>query len=140
MRRKGEKGKENKFILEELTERIIKACITVHKELGPGFIEHTYHRALVIELRKQGLKFETEREYKVFYDGIEVGRHRLDMLIEDIVMVELKAVEEIHKKYYSQLRSYLKAANKPVGLLVNFAGFKLDVRRVELKKKGEEGN
>lgn len=137
MRREGEKGKGNKLILEKLTERIIKSCIAVHKELGPGFIEHTYRRALEIELCKQGLKFEKEREYKVFYDGIEVGTHRLDLLIEDIVIVELKAVEDMHKKYYAQLRSYLKAANKPVGLLVNFADFKIDVRRVEFRNQGE---
>lgn len=125
---------EEKLIFEELTDCIIKSCITVHKQLGPGFIESIYHKALEIELEKQGLEFETEKEYKVFYSGTEVGTHRLDLLVEDTVIVELKTVEEIHNKYYAQLRSYLKAANKPVGLLVNFADFKVDVRRVELKR------
>jgi GxxExxY protein len=140
-RREGERVKkgngEEKLIFEELTDRIIKSCITVHKQLGPGFIESIYHKALEIELEKQELEFETEKEYKVFYNGIEVGTHRLDLLVEDTVIVELKTVEEIHNKYYAQLRSYLKAANKPVGLLVNFADFKVDVRRVELKRQGE---
>ena len=121
------------MILEELTSKIIKACINVHTELGPGFVENVYHKALEIELKKQGLKLETEKEYKILYDGIKVGTHRLDLLVEDSVIIELKTVEELHKKYYAQLRSYLKAAKKKVGLLVNFADFKVDVRRVELK-------
>ena len=129
---------KKKLILEELTDRIIKACINVHTQLGPGFLESIYHKALEIELKKQGLEFETEEEYKILYDGIEVGTHRLDLLVEDAVIVELKTVEEMHNKYYAQLRSYLKATNKPVGLLVNFADFKVDVRRVELKRQGEK--
>ncbi|MCK4329017.1 GxxExxY protein [candidate division WOR-3 bacterium] len=125
---------KRQLILEKLTDRIIKACINVHIQLGPGFLESIYHKALEVELNKQGLEFQTEKEYKIFYDGIEVGTHRLDLLVEDAVIVELKTVEEMHKKYYAQLRSYLKATNKEVGLLVNFADFKVDVRRVELKR------
>jgi GxxExxY protein len=121
------------LILEELTARVINACINVHTRLGPGFLESIYHKALEIELNKQDIKFETGKEYKVLYDGVEVGTHRLDLLVEDSVIVELKTVEEMHKKYYAQVRSYLKAAGKKVGLLVNFADFKIDVRRVELK-------
>ncbi len=143
--RQKEKGgkkeiEKKKLILEELTNRIIKACINVHTQLGPGFLESIYHKALEIELKKQGLEFETEEEYKIFYDGMEVGTHRLDLLVEDAVIVELKTVEEIHKKYYAQLQSYLKATNKPVGLLVNFADFKIDIRRVELKRQGERNS
>ena len=125
---------KRQLILEKLTERIIKACINVHIQLGPGFLESIYHKALEVELNKQGLEFQTEKEYKISYDGIEVGTHRLDLLVEDAVIVELKTVEEMHKKYYAQLRSYLKATNKEVGLLVNFADFKVDIRRVELKR------
>ncbi len=125
---------KRQLILEKLTDRIIKACINVHIQLGPGFLESIYHKALEVELNKQGLEFQTEKEYKISYDGIEVGTRRLDLLVEDAVIVELKTVEEMHKKYYAQLRSYLKATNKEVGLLVNFADFKVDIRRVELKR------
>lgn len=114
-----------------LTDKIIKACIAVHKELGPGFLESIYHNALKIELQRQHLNFESEKEVRVEYCGVEVGTYRVDLFVEDEIIVELKAVEELHKKYYAQVRSYLNALKKEVGLLVNFADFKIDVRRVE---------
>ncbi len=120
---------------EELTERIINACITVHKELGPGFLESIYHNALLLELKRMNLLFESEKEVRVRYSGEDVGMHKLDLLVEGDVVVELKTVEELNKKYYAQVRSYLKALNKPVGLLVNFSSYKLDVRRVEVEQK-----
>jgi GxxExxY protein len=125
-----------KWRKEELTEKIINACINVHKELGPGFLESIYHNALKIELEKLNLAFESEKEVKVKYLGVEVGVHRIDLLVEDEIVVELKTVEDLNKKYYAQVRSYLKAFNKEIGLLVNFADFTIDVRRVELERKG----
>lgn len=116
---------------EELTQRIINACINVHKELGPGFLESIYHNALKIEIERQKLGYESEKEVRIKYQGLEVGIHRVDLFIEDEVVVELKTVEDLNKKYYAQVRSYLKALNKDIGLLVNFADFKVDVRRVE---------
>lgn len=124
-----------KWRKEELTEKIINACINVHKELGLGFLESIYHNALKIELERQKLVFESEKEAKIAYFGIEVGVHRIDFLVEDKIVVELKTVEDLNKKYYAQVRSYLKAMNKEVGLLINFADFALDVRRVELERK-----
>lgn len=123
-----------KWRKEELTDKIIGACVNVHKELGPGFLENIYHNALNIEFERQELSFESEKEVKVFYQGIEVGIHRLDFLVEEEIVVELKTVEEMNKKYYAQVRSYLKAVNKPIGLLVNFADSKIDVRRVEIER------
>jgi GxxExxY protein len=119
---------------EELTDKIINACINVHKELGPGFLENIYHNALLVELKKTNLAIESEKEVRVTYCGKDVGTHKLDLLIEGEVVVELKTVEELNKKYYAQVRSYLKALKKQVGLLVNFSSYKLDVRRVELEK------
>lgn len=119
---------------EELTDKIINACINVHKELGPGFLENIYHKALLVELKSINLVFESEKEVMVIYCGNNVGTHKLDLLIEGEIVVELKAVEELNKKYYAQVRSYLKALKKRVGLLVNFSSYKLDVRRVELDK------
>ncbi len=119
---------------EELTDKIINACINVHKELGPGFLENIYHNALKVELARQNLIFESEKEIKIFYQDVEIGIHRLDLFVEHEIVVELKTVEEISGKYYAQVRSYLKAVDKEIGLLVNFADSTVDVRRVEKKR------
>jgi GxxExxY protein len=119
---------------EDLANKIINACINVHKESGPGFLESIYHNALVTELKKQNIAFESEKEVRITYLGSEVGIHKLDLLVEGDVILEIKAVEDFNKRHYSQVRSYLKALNKQVGLLVNFSSYKLDVRRVELDK------
>ena len=95
----------------------------MHKELGLGFLESIYHRALEIEFSEAHIDFESEKETPVYYHKKITGTHRLDFLIEGEITLELKTVEEIHKKYYAQVRSYLKATNKEIGLLVNFADF-----------------
>jgi len=117
---------------DEITERIINAIITVHRTLGPGFLESIYRNALMLESRKQGLEVEVEKEIAVCYDGVEVGRHRLDLVVDGQVVLELKTVEELGRAHYAQLRSYLKASGCKTGLLVNFAGDKADFRRVDL--------
>lgn len=126
--------KVEKWRKEDLTDKIINACINIHRELGPGFLESIYHNALKIEFERQSLQYESEKEVKVKYLDAEVGNHRLDLFVEEEIIVELKTVEDLNKKYYAQVRSYLKALNKDVGLLVNFADFKIDVRRVELER------
>ncbi len=117
---------------DELTEKIISCIIRVHQRLGPGFLESVYQRALMIELRSAGLKFVTEREYLITYDGKEVGKHRVDLVVEDSAIVELKCVRELISIHYAQLRSYLKASGLKVGILVNFSKEKADYRRIEL--------
>jgi len=118
--------------LDGLIYQVIGGMIDVHKVLGPGFLENVYHRALEIELKNRGLAFETEKEVALRYCGESVGVHRLDLLVEGELVVELKTVEELHPKHYAQVRSYLKAVDKRVGLLANFADCQLDCRRVEL--------
>jgi GxxExxY protein len=113
-----------------VTRDIIAAIIEVHRVLGPGFLEGIYRRALVLELRKQGLNVGTEVEVEILYDGVIVGQHRLDLLVEDMVVVELKTVEALSRAHYAQVRSYLKATGKPIALLVNFAGDRADYRRI----------
>lgn len=76
---------------EELTGQIIAAAIVVHRELGPGFLESVYEKALVVELRRMGLKVEPQREIAIMYRDVEVGTHRLDLLVEELIVVELKA-------------------------------------------------
>ena len=107
--------------------------IEVHKELGPGFLESVYRNATAVEFCNKGILFESEKEIKLHYKGEDIGTHRIDLFIENELVVELKTVEELHKKHYAQIRSYLKAVGKTLGLLVNFADFQLDVRKVELK-------
>ncbi len=119
--------------LEDLTEKIIGAAIAVHRELGPGFIESVYERALVIELEHIGLAVSRQHRVPVIYRGIKVGRHRLDLFVEATVVVELKAVEAFTDRHFAVGRSYLKAAQRQHGLLLNFAHPALKVNRVIAK-------
>jgi GxxExxY protein len=114
----------------ELTGNIIAGAIEVHRRLGPGFLEAIYENALVIELRKRGLKAEPQVEVVVEYDGIEVGKHRLDLLVADTIIVELKAIKDLEDVHFAIVRSYLKATGKEHGLLINFAKTTLEVKRV----------
>ena len=124
---KGDKGDE----IDSLTHAIIQAIIIVHRTLGPGFIESIYQRALIIELAKAGLDVATEFEVAVEYDGQTIGRHRLDLVVNGRVIVELKTVEDLSRAHYAQVRSYLRATRLPVALLVNFSTEKADYRRIE---------
>lgn len=115
---------------EDLSKKIIGAAIEVHRELGPGFLEGIYEEALKVELSEHGLHFDCQKEIKVEYVGVEVGTHRLDVLIENKIIVELKAVTAFSDIHFAQLRSYLKATGLKVGLLLNFAKPTLEARRV----------
>lgn len=105
----------------ELTELIIGAAIEVHRELGPGLLESAYEAALAHELALRGVRFARQKEMPVRYKGflIEVG-YRLDLLVEEQVVVELKAVTEMHPIYEAQLITYLRLSGLRVGLLINF--------------------
>jgi GxxExxY protein len=105
---------------KDLTERVIAAAIAVHKELGPGDLEQIYENALKIELSQRGHTVEQQVSCDVSYHGQPVGRHRLDLLVDDAVVLELKSVEVLVDTHTAQLRSTLKAARKRVGLLLNF--------------------
>jgi GxxExxY protein len=113
-----------------LTDRIIAAAIRVHKELGPGFLETMYEEALVIELAAVGVYFERQKLLPVFYREHLIGEHRLDFLVEQKVIVELKAISALEDIHFAVVRSYLKAANLADVLLLNFATARLTVKRV----------
>src|SRR5262249_39471401 len=115
---------------EALTERIIGAAIEVHRRLGPGFLESVYEKALIIELRKRGLAFVNQVEFIVTYDDQEVGRHRLDLLVEDTIVVDLKAIKNLDDVHFAIVRSQLRAASRQHGLLLNFAKPTLESKRV----------
>jgi GxxExxY protein len=133
---------------QAISARIIAAIIRVHQTLGPGFIEIIYRRALAIEMRKDGLEVQAEVLIPIYYDGIQIGRHRLDLLVEKQVIVEVKTVEGLGRASYAQVRSYLKATGLDHAFLVNFAGVRADFRRVDLagsaytaiKGKGDIGD
>ena len=115
---------------EQLTEKIIGCAIEVHKKLGPGFIESIYENALIIELQRQKLHIEQQREVIIKYDSVEVGRHRLDLIVDNTIVVELKAVKNIEDVHFAIVKSYLKALGKEHGLLINFSKPVLEVKRV----------
>ncbi len=108
--------------LIQITSQIIKAAINVHKELGPGLFESVYQACIEIELKNMGFKVESEVALPVFYRGQKVVEEgfRLDLLIEDQIIIELKSVEQIQPVHKKQLLTYLRLANKPLGLLINF--------------------
>jgi len=115
---------------EALTEKIIGCSIEVHKKLGPGFLESIYENAIIIELQKQNLQVERQREVVIKYDDFEVGRHRLDLIVNYTIVVELKAVKNIEDIHFAIVKSYLKALGKEHGLLINFSKPILQVKRV----------
>lgn len=119
---------ENGYLHSELSGQIIKAYFNVYNELGHGFLERVYERAMVIELGKMGLTCAAQQPITVFYDGEVVGEYFADLLVEDSIIVELKAVEELSKAHEAQLINYLRATHIEVGLLLNF-GRKPEHRR-----------
>jgi GxxExxY protein len=117
---------------EALSGRIIEAAIDVHKQLGPGFMESMYENAMKVALRKRGLEFAYQLEVQVFYEGEEVGLHRLDLVIQKTIVVELKAIKALEDMHFAQVRSYLKATGLHVGLLLNFNAPTLVIKRIVL--------
>ena len=106
--------------LDDISEKIIGCAIEVHRNLGPGLLESVYESALSIELREQGLNFERQKVLPVRYKGTTIGDFKLDILVENTVVVELKSVERIDPIFNAQLLSYLKMGGYKLGLLINF--------------------
>jgi GxxExxY protein len=115
---------------KQLRDRIIAAAIRVHRELGPGFLEVMYEEALAIELNASRISFERQKLLPIFYREFLIGEHRLDLLVERTVVVELKAISALEHIHFAIVRSYLKAANLSDALLLNFAAARLTMKRV----------
>jgi len=110
-----------KLEYEDLSGRVIGAAMKVHSVLGPGLLESAYEACLVHELKKTGLKAETQIALPLSYDGVQIDiGYRLDLLVNDVLIVELKAVDKLTPLHQAQLMSYLKLSGKRVGLLINF--------------------
>ena len=115
---------------EALTERIIGAAIEVHRRLRPSSLESVYEKALIIELKKRGMAVQDQMEVIITYDGNEVGRHRLDLFVEDTIVVDLKAIKNLEDIHFAVVRSQLRAVDRQHRLLLNFAKTTREPKRV----------
>ena len=115
--------------INELTYQIRGAVFEVNRILGDGFLEKVYQRALLIELRKRGLKAESEVPIQVRYKGELVGDYFADIIVENLIILELKAIEQLQKIHEAQLLNYLKATGFKIGLLINFTHPKAEIKR-----------
>jgi len=116
--------------LDEITYQINGCAMKVHNTLGNGFQEVIYQRCLAIELRKAGLNFGREIEQTIFYEGIEVGTRRADFIVENQVIVELKAVINLEDVHLAQAKNYVVAYDFKIGLLINFGAVSLQFKKV----------
>lgn len=115
---------------EELTHKIIGCAMKVHSTLGNGFQEVIYQRALAIEMHKQGLNYQREMEMSIYYEGFDIGTRRVDFFVEDLIMVELKAVIRLEDVHLAQAMNYCQAYKLPIGLLINFGAKSIEFKRV----------
>jgi GxxExxY protein len=120
------------LVEEQLSEKILGCCINVHRKLGPGFLEKIYEEALIVEFARAGLFCERQKAVTILYEGMPIGEHRLDLLIEQRVVLELKACRGIEDIHLATARSYLKATGCQLALVLNFAKPTLEIRRVVL--------
>jgi GxxExxY protein len=115
---------------DRLTGTIIGVALRVHKQLGPGFLESIYHNAMRLALARAGLVHTSEQRITIDFEGTKVGEQRLDLMIEGRVVVEIKAVEALAPIHRAQLIAYLRGTDLRIGLLLNFNGVRLEVKRV----------
>jgi GxxExxY protein len=115
---------------EALSGKILDAALAVHKALGPGFLESVYQKAMEVALRHRGILFDNQKDVHIFFEDEEVGLHRLDLIIENEMIVELKAVKDLEDIHFAQVKSYLKATRLHVGLLMNFNAPTLTIKRI----------
>ena len=113
-----------------LSEQVIGCAIQVHQALGPGFAEKMYSKALAYELKQRRLSFVQEQSITVKYADVALGAQRLDFVVEDTIILEVKAVYDINNFHLAQILSYLRAADKQLGLVFNFSRPKLQIKRV----------
>jgi GxxExxY protein len=116
--------------LDEITYKVNGCAMKVHNTLGNGFQEVIYQRCLALELQKAGLNFGREIEQTIFYEGIEVGIRRADFVVENKVIVELKAVINLEDVHLAQAKNYVVAYDFPIGLLINFGAVSLQFKKV----------
>lgn len=133
---------KSQYKYSELTAKIIGCAMTVHTELGNGFQEVIYQRAMAIEMRDQGISFAREFEMPIYYKQQQIGKRRVDFLVESYVSVELKAVIQMDNTHLAQGINYLEAYDLEVGLLINFGAKSLQFKRLKNTKfnQKKQGN
>lgn len=121
---------EKEFPYKELTYKIIGAAMEAHKELGCGFLEAVYEEALDREFKRIGLRFNRQEKLDIIYKGEKIKEYEADFIVEDKVLVEIKAMKGLTKMDQAQLHHYLKATHKQIGLLFNFGTASLEYKRI----------
>ena len=116
--------------IDRLSNKIIGTAIEVHRNLKAGFNEKIYQKAMQEQMRQSGVKFETEKTIKVTYKDKPIGSQRIDFIVEDEIILELKSADKIGGVHIAQILSYLKALDKKLGLILNFGEAKLGIKRV----------
>lgn len=134
MKMEGLKDNSNNISKDELTYSIIGCAMKVHNTLGNGFQEVIYQRCLALELEKKHIKFARELEMPIYYEDTEVGTRRADFVIEEKVLVEIKAVIKLEDVHLAQVLNYLQAYRIDIGLLINFGSNSLEYKRLYRKK------
>lgn len=114
----------------ELTSLILRCCFDVMNELGTGFLEAVYKNALIITLQEKGLQVDSEKIFDVYFREQKIGVYKADLVVENVVIVELKCCRNLLPEHQAQIINYLKAANLPIGLLVNFQNRKVEYKRL----------
>ena len=123
--------------IDQLTYKINGCAMKVHNTLGNGFQEVIYQRCLVIEFERNGLSFVREQEHPIFYEDIVVGGRRADFVVDETVIVEIKAVINLEDVHLAQAKNYVVAYNKPIGLLINFGATSLQFKKIYNSKYQE---
>ena len=118
------------LINDELTHKIIGCAMKVHSALGNGFQEVIYQRALAIEFEYSSIGYQREKDFPIYYRTIDIGTRRVDFFVEDLVMVELKAIVQLEDVHLAQAINYLEAYNMQIGLLINFGSKSLTFKRL----------
>ena len=121
---------------KDLSGQVIAAAIQVHQTLGPGFLESIYEAALCVELDFRGIRYERQKPAPLSYRGRPVGEHRLDLLVDGVLVVELKAVKALEDIFFATTRSYMKAVGVEDALILNFATMPLTIKRVGRESRG----
>ena len=123
------------YLHSELTSKVIGCAMAVHSTLGSGFQEVVYQRAMAVEMLDTGISFSREEEIPIFYKARQVGTRRVDFLVDGVVAVELKALSKLEDLHLARAINYLEAFNLDVGLLINFGGASLEVKRLHNNKR-----
>ena len=118
------------YIHSDITGKVISAAMAVHRTLGPGFLEKVYEKALALELQHRQVKYQRQVEYVILYREEEVGTHKIDMIVEGKVIVELKSVDSFAPEHTSVVLSYLSTTKLSIALLMNFAKPRLEYKRI----------